>query len=212
MTSLLESEVKIFVPDLNAVAAQVQAAGAVLTAQRVFERNIRYEDTAQSFTSRGIVLRLRQDTRVRLTYKSAPPDGPGVTADGVQRRFEAEVTVDDLDTMDLILQRLGFQPFVVYEKYRTTYELGGTEIALDEMPYGDFVEVEGPEAAIESTLAALGLQDAPRLVASYLMLFEHVKTQLGLTIRDLTFDDFKQVWVPDHVFTHSAITNPGKDG
>ena len=209
MANLLEIEVKVFVADLDAVADRVRAAGATLAAGRVFERNIRYENAEGAFTPSGVVLRLRKDTRVRLTYKAAPPEGPGVTTEGVLRRFEAEVTVDDLDTMDLILQRLGFRPYVIYEKYRTTYELDDTEIVLDEMPYGNFVEIEGTEADIEAALVTLDLQDAPRMTASYLMLFEYVKTRLGLTFRDLTFDNFGDVWVPHYLFTHN---DSGKDG
>lgn len=207
MSNLLETEVKVFVADLEAVAGRVRAAGGTLAAARVFEHNIRYENAEEAFTPSGVVLRLRKDTRVRLTLKSTPPEGPGLTSGGVLRRFEAEVTVDDLDTMDLILQRLGFRPYVIYEKYRTTYELGDTEIVLDEMPYGNFVEIEGTEPDIEAALVTLGLQDAPRMTASYLMLFDYVKARLGLTFRDLTFGNFEDVWVPHYLFTLDS----GKD-
>jgi adenylate cyclase class 2 len=195
MNKLVETEVKIHVPDLDMVAARLTALGAELESGRVFERNVRYENEAQAFSPQGIVLRLRQDTRVRLTYK-----GPGIVKSGALERFEAEVTVDDYDTMDLILRQLGFQPYIVYEKYRTTYRLGDAEIVLDEMPYGHFIEVEGPPAAIDATLEALELQDRPRIFASYLMLFAHVKTVLNLFFHDLTFANFDGITVPPEVF------------
>ena len=169
MNKLVETEVKIHVPDLDAVAARLAAAGAELIAPRVFERNVRYENGDETFTPQGIVLRLRQDARVRLTYKE-----PGVVKGGALERFEAEVTVDDFDTMDLILRRLGFHPYIVYEKYRTTYRLGEAEIVLDEMPYGNFVEVEGPAGAIEAAL--------------------------GLFCHDLTFANFDGITVPAEIF------------
>jgi adenylate cyclase class 2 len=195
MNKLVETEVKIHVPDLDAVVARLEAAGAELESGRVFERNVRYENEEQSFTPRGIVLRLREDSRVRLTYK-----GPGTVDNGAFTRFEAEVTVDNFDTMDVILQQLGFRPHIIYEKYRTTYRLGEAEIVLDEMPYGHFIEIEGSPAAIDSTLAALGLQDRPRILTSYLGLFGRVKAALDLHIHDLTFANFDGIAVPPEVF------------
>lgn len=199
MSSLIETEVKIAVADLDAIRQRLEAAGAALRAQRVFERNVRYEDAAGTLTPNDIVLRLRQDATARLTYK-APPDADTALAENVRTRFEAEVTVSDFDTMDIILRRLGFVPYVVYEKYRTTYRLGAAEVVLDEMPFGPFIEVEGTASAIDQALDALGLADAPRILDSYLVLFERVKAALALDAHDLTFDNFAGVDVPPEVF------------
>jgi len=199
MSSLIETEVKIAVTDLDAIRQRLEAAGAALRAPRVFERNVRYEDAAGTLTPNDIVLRLRQDATARLTYK-APPDADTALAENVRTRFEAEVTVSDFDTMDIILRRLGFVPYVVYEKYRTTYRLGAAEVVLDEMPFGPFIEVEGTASAIDQALDALGLADAPRILDSYLVLFERVKAALALDAHDLTFDNFAGVDVPPEVF------------
>jgi adenylate cyclase class 2 len=195
----VENEIKIHTPDLDAVAARLVAAGARLTVPRVFERNVRYDTADQTFSQGGIVLRLRQDARVRLTYKEA-----GTIKDGALGRFEAEVTVDNFDTMDLILRRLGFQPYVVYEKYRTTYKLGTAEIVLDEMPYGHFIEIEAESSVIDAALNTLGLQDRPRILMSYLMLFAQVKKALSLSFHDLTFANFDGITVPPETFDSEA--------
>jgi adenylate cyclase class 2 len=199
MKNYIENEIKIHIPDLDAVAARLVAAGAELTAPRVFERNVRYENADQTFSGQGTVLRLRQDARVRLTYKES-----GTIKNGALGRFEAEVTVDNFDTMDLILRRLGYQPFVVYEKYRTTYQLGTAEIVLDEMPYGHFIEIEAESNVIDATLNTLGLQDRPRILMSYLSLFTQVKAALGLSCHDLTFANFDGITVPPEIF-HTAV-------
>ena len=102
-------------------------------------------------------------------------------------RFEAEVEVSDYDAMALILERLGYHPFLIYEKYRTTYHHNDTEIVLDEMPYGNFVEVEGQPAAIEQTLTALGLSGEKRFNTNYIAMFDTIKARLGLSFHDLTF-------------------------
>ena len=201
----LEVEAKLWVPNLVAVAARLAQLGAIARSQRTFERNVRYEDAARTLTPAGIVLRLRQDNRVRLTYKR-PPAPADATDPDFQARFEAEVVVDDFDTMDVILMHLGFQAAMVYEKYRTTYELHGTEVVLDEMPYGHFVEVEGSPEDIRATLEVLGLADHTRFAESYARLFDYVRANLGLTFNDLTFDNFEGIDVPAEAF------RPPKDG
>lgn len=193
----LELEAKLWVADLAEIEARLQATGALLKLPRVLERNIRYENTRHDLTASGIVLRLRQDSRIRLTYKGPAEESPSA---GLQSRFEAEVTVDDFDTMALILERLGYQPYMTYEKYRTTYMLAGAEVVLDEMPYGQFVEVEGNAAAIEAAITVLGLTDAMRFGASYGQLFDYVRANLGLTMRDLTFENFAGIDVPPQAF------------
>ncbi|MEO1444125.1 MAG: class IV adenylate cyclase, partial [Chloroflexota bacterium] len=188
-----ETEVKVFVTDLATVAAKLAELGAELTVPRVYERNVRYENADNTFTGQGIVLRLREDNKIKLTYKE--PLDPLAAARGIHRRFEAEVTVSDYGAMDTILTRLGFHPYMVYEKYRTTYALNGAEIVLDEMPYGDFVEIEGSEATINALLEKLNLQDQPRISYSYAELFDRIKTALQLDVDDLTFDNFDGVTV-----------------
>jgi adenylate cyclase class 2 len=111
-------------------------------------------------------------------------------------RFEAEVEVSDFDTMSLILEHLGYRPYMAYEKYRTTYELDSAEIVLDEMPFGNFVEIEGEAATIERIITRLNLQDAERFGRSYTGLFELVKRNLDLEFRDLTFENFEDIQVP----------------
>ncbi|MCC7451809.1 MAG: class IV adenylate cyclase [Anaerolineae bacterium] len=192
----IESEAKIKVDDLAAIEQKLRDLDAELKAERVYERNVRYEDAGNTFTPAARVLRLRQDTRVRLTYKE-PHDSAN---EKVWARTELEVTVSDFDTMDLLLQKLGYHPAWIYEKYRTTYERHGCEVVLDELPFGPFVEVEGEADAIERVLAELGLQDAARSTESYSDLFFRVKDQLKLAFRDLTFDNFRSIIVPANLF------------
>jgi len=41
-----------------------------------------------------------------------------------------------------------FQPALVYEKRRTRWKIGTAEIALDELAFGLFMEIEGSEKEI----------------------------------------------------------------
>ncbi|GAB4464254.1 MAG: hypothetical protein Kow00120_30310 [Anaerolineae bacterium] len=203
-SSYLETEVKVRVADLEAIRLRLDAdPDAALAKPRVHEYNVRYEDAAGALTPAGVVLRLRRDApvgggapRVRLTYK-APAEA--VSA-GASTRFEAEVEVSDFEAMDLILKRMGYHPYWVYEKYRTTYMVADAEVVLDETPLGAFIEVEGAPAAIEAALARLALADAPRLLESYAVLFENVRRNLGLPFNDMTFANLCGIDVPERAF------------
>ena len=188
---LQEVELKLHTPDLSLVRSALEAASAALRKPRVHERNFRYENAAGNLTRQGIVLRLRQDQQATLTYKAGAR-----IENGISTRVEAEVVVDDFDVMDAILRRLGYEVALIYEKYRTTYTLGGAEIALDEMPFGSFSEIEADADVIESLVTRLGLENQPRMAASYTEIFADVKARLNLDFRDLTFDNFAGVAVP----------------
>ncbi len=193
-----ETEIKLYVPNLATVEARLKEAGAKQVKPRLYERNVRYENADHTLTGRGIVVRLRQDDAIRLTYKE-PPATSGDDAE-ISDRFEAEVTVSDFEAMQVILGRLGYYPHMVYEKYRTTYELDHTEVVLDEMPYGNFVEIEGPPDAIRAVRQKIGLSEARAFPQNYAQLFENVQQKLSLGFHDLTFANFAGIDVPESAF------------
>ena len=192
---LQEVEVKLYTPDLSVIQQTLENIGATLSNPRVFERNIRYENAKETLEKQGVVLRLRQDDIARLTYKSGKQ-----IENGISKRFEAEVTVSDFDTMDTILRLLKFEPYMTYEKYRTTYTLDNAEIVLDEMPYGNFTEIESDVKTIESVITKLGLNKAPRMLDSYTRLFDNVIEKMRLDFTDLTFANFDGIDVPEKAF------------
>lgn len=184
----LEVEVKFLVADLGTVRDRLAAAGADLVAPRVYERNVRFDTAGAALLQRWELLRLRQDTRVRLTFKGPAAED---TQSEAKVREEIEVEVDDFDRISLILQRLGYQPVQVYEKYRETYHWRGVEVVLDEMPFGNFVELEGPEEAIKQAATGLGLEWSRRVLANYLGLMELCRQKFDLPFVDLTFENFR---------------------
>ena len=188
----LETEVKLYLEDMENVAARLVAAGATTHLPRVLERNVRYDNTQRTLMDNGIVVRLRQDYRTLLTYKE-PSDQKD---DLALTRFEVSVEVSDFNAMQVILEKLGYTRVMVYEKQRTTYLLHDTEVVLDEMPYGDFMEIEGQPQDIRWVIERIGLEDAPRFKCSYVELFDRVRHHLELDMRDLTFASFEGVDVP----------------
>lgn len=148
------------------------------------------------------MLRLRQDTHARMTYK-----GPSTLVQGVRRRPEIEFQVSSFEAAQNLLQALGYQVIVVYEKYRTQYNYRGIIVCLDELPFGHFVELEGPSPeAIRQVAGELHLNWDARILKSYLYLFQQVRDRLGLTFRDLTFENFRSIHVtPEMLDVQPAI-------
>ncbi len=184
----LEVEVKFLVADLAAFRERLVAAGGTLKKERIFERNVRFDTPDGGLLKKGELLRLRQDSAVRVTFKGEVPQALQSEA---KVREEVEVTVNDFDTTALIFERLGFAPVQVYEKYRETFMLGDVEVVLDEMPYGNFVELEGAEADIKTAATDLGLTWSKRINNNYLGLMAELKQFHQLDFDDLTFANFE---------------------
>jgi len=181
-----ELEVKFYVADLPALEARLKSLGATLVQPRTYEINLRFDTPEGDLTRSYQVLRLRKDTVARVTYK-----GPSRSQEGVRIRQEYEFTVSDFDAAHKLFLALGYKVALVYEKYRTVYKLAGVEITLDEMPYGDFTEIEGPDpGSIREANRQLGLDWGARIFESYTLLFQRLKDKMGLSFRDLSFDNF----------------------
>jgi adenylate cyclase class 2 len=184
----MEIEAKFYLRDLTAFRQRLETLGAVQVKPRHHELNLRFDLPDGSLTRAHRVLRLRQDGRALLTYKGAGQEGTEVAV-----RQEVEVEVSDADACRRLLEALGYQVSMIYEKYRTTYRLGNVEIVLDEMPFGLFCEIEAPDAGTIHQLAErLQLNWQARIAMGYYTLFDQLKAASGLNIRDLTFDNFRQ--------------------
>lgn len=195
----LEIEIKFYIPDIDAIRARIRSLGAELKASG-FETNIRFDDAAQHLKQAKMLLRLRQDTRCRLTVKSPPDD-----ADTEFKIFrELEVDISDSQTMIAILGQLGYYPRQVYEKQRETYLFKHTELCLDSLPYGHFLEIEGEKDDIRKAAEAIGLNWENRITANYLSLFATLQKQLNLPFEDITFENFKAVKV-DKSLVHKIL-------
>lgn len=117
-----------------------------------FEVNTLY--TGETLDVGHCVLRLRRiGNRGILTYKQRLP-----SSSDIKHQREDETRVDDPDAMEAILDALGFRPALVYEKRRETWALGKTEIVIDELPFGLFMEIEGTEQGIRDVEGKLAIK------------------------------------------------------
>jgi adenylate cyclase class 2 len=184
----LETEVKFHLSDLSSMRARLEALGA-RSLGRFHEHNIRFEDGAQRLSRNKMLLRLRRDRKSTLTFKSIPAD-----ADPEFKQMnEIEVEVGDFEGTRRILDCLGFQPHQVYEKWRETFRLDETAFCLDALPYGDFLEIEGPKTQIPRLAESLDLDWRRRILHNYLEIFELIRSRQNLPFSDVTFSNFSAV-------------------
>ena len=186
----LEIEVKFYVADLERMQRRILALGAE-SKGRVFENNVRYEDENNTLIRKKSLLRLRRDAKTILTFKSSPP----VASTEFKVFNELEVEVSNFETLNRILENLGFHPEQLYEKWRETLILDQTGFCLDTMPYGTFLEIEGSEEDIRAHAAGLGLNWQKRILLNYLEIFEIIRQTLSLNFNDLTFKNFENIRV-----------------
>ncbi len=201
-----EVEAKFYVPDLAGIERRLQELGARCLQPRMHEINLRFDTPQGELRRQGRVLRLRKDREVHLTYKQ----GRSIEG-GIHTREEIEFALADFDAARRFLEALGYQVSFIYEKYRTVYLLDEVEIMLDELPYGNFVEIEGEAEAIRVLAARLDLSLDRAIPLSYHALFEHLRRRMRFGFRDLLFENFRSLRVPPEAFDlrSSSAGQPG---
>lgn len=129
-------------------------------------------------------LRLRRTrSGAIITYKGPPSEGPH------KSREEIEFSTSSPDAAQLVLERLGYQPWFRYEKYRSIFRAENQPgiITLDETPMGIFLELEGPAEWIDSTARALGFGSSVYITASYAALYRAYREKYPQAPRDMVF-------------------------
>lgn len=181
-----EVELKAIVDDLAERRRKVEAAGGALSFEgKICDR--RYDFASRELSSRDEVLRVRRyhaptSTRTYLDWK-----GPTEVRDVYKIREEVTTPVEDFDSLEKILEKLGLELVWEIDRDIAQYQLGGATVRFESYPRMDvLVEVEGEPAAIEEAIEALGLPRGtftsdrlPDFVAS----FEH-RTGVRAAISD----------------------------
>jgi adenylate cyclase class 2 len=122
-----------------------------------------YETFEENYLHRGglldlrpAVLRLRKtEQRALLTYK----EKVGNNDSAFKEQIEFETEVSDVEAMENIIGRLGYTLAIVYEKHRKSWRLDNVEVVLDELPFGYYMEIEGPKEDILKAEQLLGAGD-----------------------------------------------------
>lgn len=147
------------------VLAKLKEIGAVF-AREDFEVNELYGGGI--LDEKRAILRLRKiESKAILTYKQRIDNDAAI-----KRQIEHETEIADAAAIEMIIESLGFEKRIVYEKRRQTWRFRNTEIVLDELPFGLFMEIEGSveeinlaEALLEAENFEAEHETYPRLTA-----------------------------------------------
>ena len=156
----IEKKYRLTKKQREAMVRRLQKLGAT-PGEVEFEENTLYRGGRVELG--GCSLRLRRvNGRALLTLKQR---FPGKSPIKYQREEETEVA--DGNAMAAILKSLEFRPALVYEKRRVRWHIGKAEIALDELPFGLFMEIEGSAKEIVRVEKLLEAEAMPAVMETY---------------------------------------------
>jgi adenylate cyclase class 2 len=171
----IEKKYRLTKNQREAVLKRLPQIGAKLKAEE-FEENTLYG--GELLHMGHSVLRLRRvDGAAILTYKERLP-----STSSIKHQREEETRVSDAEAMDVILDALGFTAALVYEKRRQRWRLGKSEIVIDELPFGLFMEIEGSEEEIRDIEGKLAVKKLRAERATYPQLTLKHGTKTGNVI------------------------------
>ena len=189
MKTTLEIEVKLTGANLE----RLREAGFQLkqVKPRHFEDNWLLDSPDRRLLEGGAALRVRATASGGLvTYKGVVHENTGSM---LKIREEIESEVEEPARIVELFERLGFHRTFRYQKFRTTYGLvmddHELEVAFDETPIGNFIEIEGDERTVLQVLKKAGLSEADTIRESYPELQATRCKQRGVPLQDLVFED-----------------------
>jgi len=176
-----ELEAKFAVESLEDVRLRLEATATLKKGWR-FERNAVFDTPDRSLKSRGDLLRLRHvDGEAVLTWKTPAQEA---AHSGIKAMEEVETRVENFESTRTILQGLGYEEALLYEKCREVWTLEQAVVCLDILPFGEFVEIEGDPEVIAWAARTLGLDMTHAKALTYHDLHQQYLAKLGLPPAD----------------------------
>jgi adenylate cyclase class 2 len=163
-----EKKYRLSEEQFKQLAAELNEIGAKYTGED-FEENLIFG--GDILGEQNAILRIRKtQNKTILTYKKRIQN-----EFAVKRQIEHETEVADFEAIEKIVESLGLIKNLVYEKRRRTWKFKKTEIVLDELPFGFFMEIEGSVTAIAETEMLIGAEIFETEHETY----PHLTAQLG---------------------------------
>jgi len=182
MAESIEREIKLRFPSAAEARAAVIAAGALPLRERRLQNDCLLDTADMMLRRQRSALRVRIESgRSLLTFK-----GP-VQAAAIKVREEIETDVGDGLLLIKLFERIGFQPWFRYQKYREEFSTGGCVVAVDETPVGTFVEIEGDERGIAAVAETLGRGPGDYELQSYHALYSDDCRRRGVAVTHMLF-------------------------
>ncbi len=149
-----EVEVKILDVNLDSFKNTIRDLQGKLVHDRILYREMYFDASKHDVQFSSLRLRSQGDTCFLTMKFKVNKDVNFLT------RKELEIEVSDFDTMQTMLQELGYEPYGLREKYRTEYKVGDVKVELDEYPeIPPYVEIEGNnQKSVEDFIKSLGFE------------------------------------------------------
>ncbi|HQR37811.1 MAG TPA: class IV adenylate cyclase [Blastocatellia bacterium] len=128
---------------------------------------------------------------------------------GKKVREEIETSVGQPSKVAKIIKRLGLTRSFRYQRFRTVYTIavedGQTLLAMfDETPIGNFLELEGEAALIETVASALGFPSSAFIAESYVEIQIKRCAARGEGLKDMVFRRMKKSRKPAEIPEEAA--------
>ena len=151
-----EVELKAVVDDLPKRRLKVEVEGGLLSFEgKISDR--RYDLASRELSSRDEMLRVRLYQSPDFTKAFLDWKGPTEIVDAYKVREEFTTPVD-FDSLEMILEKLGFQLVGEIDRQIAEYRLRGATVRFEMYPRMDtLVEVEGEPPAIEEVIELIGM-------------------------------------------------------
>lgn len=177
---MTEMEIKAHVQDAYFIEEELRSQGCTWS-EPITQSDTIYKKSLHSPDIQEPIFRIRKAaSKVILTLKVLSNDKNTAT--------ELELSVGDADTMEKILETIGFAPIAFLEKTRKTTLWKGYEICLDKVTgLGNFVEIE--KLADNALHASEIYEDMKQLLLS-----------LGITEKDFCKEKYYEMLMAPSVF------------
>jgi adenylate cyclase, class 2 len=199
-----EIELKFPVADPEPLQIRLPQMGFHLVTPRTFEHNTLYDTPNRDLRLRRQLLRIRQYGNLcTVTHKRQPDQQDPVDTTRYKIRIETETIIAEREAMAEVFGQLGYSPVFIYEKFRTEWSYSinpetTAHLVIDETPIGNYVELEGPTAWIDETLAMLNVDPATCITDSYGKLFLDWKQRTASPVENLAFSEITSAVLIPH--------------
>lgn len=149
---------------------------------KVFEKTLRFDTPNKDLEARGLFLRIKTGFSNLITLKEKISDK------NFKEREEIEFEISNPQKMKIILEKLGFTNIRIMEKYREKWRIKNTEIVIDILPMGIFLEIEGDKKSIKEMVKVLKLKFKNRITNTYWELWEEFSKRKRIESKDIIFN------------------------
>jgi adenylate cyclase class 2 len=179
-----EIEIKFEIKSPDSIRRTLKNQGAKFI-ERAFEKTLRFDTPNDELAKNKKFLRIKTGFKNVITFKKK------IASKEFKEREEIEFEIADPEKMRVILENLGFTKVRIMEKYREKWQLSNTEIVIDKLPIGNFIEIEGEKNSIKEIAEILGLNFKNRITGTYWDLWREFSKRRGIKNENITFTAIK---------------------